>query len=199
MYALVGVMIATGIGDRLASAPRHLRTAQQRRLPKPPVDAVTVGIVRDPSNVGLAHCKTRPAEVWPLGRAVGTRNMSGGDAVDPSRGPTGKTHRHLQEREAFVEIDCEFDIDAWLALAKADGPSHAGVAQPRVHANPSAEWTAFLHLPATAAKPRLDRLVPAIGMKGPCIRAVMTKMQPDAATTEHVHASKRDPGDAAGA
>ena len=58
-------------------------------------------------------------------------------------GRLGKAHRHLQKREALVEIDDEVDLDARLALVEADGPGHARVAQPRVHANPSAEAGRF--------------------------------------------------------
>ncbi len=95
-------------------------------------------------------------------------------------------HRHLQEREALVEVDGELEVDARLAPAEADGPGTRELrSRPSMRA-PTAQRAGLLDLPVAAAEPRLDRLVPAVGVEGPGVGGVVAQVQADAAATENV-------------
>ena len=175
--ALVGVLVAAGIGAGVAAAPGHARAAQQRRLPDRAVHAVAVAVAGDHAEVEAADPEPGPAEERPLaGRRLAV-DLAVGDAVGPALGRRGQHHRHLQERVALVEVHLEIQVQRRLAAAEADGQADAGAAEPAVEPGAHPQRAGFLDPPVRARQRRRHRLLPAVGVEGPGVGAVLAQMQ----------------------
>ena len=62
--------------------------------------------------VKLAQAEPRPAEKRPFAARCPTVDMGAGNTVGPARRYGGQIGRHLQQAEAFVEIDLQFHVHA---------------------------------------------------------------------------------------
>ena len=90
--------------------------------------------------------------------------MGAGDAVGPARRHGGQIDRHLQQAEAFVEIDLQIDVHARLAAVETDRPLDPGVAETAIE--PGADASGPVSSTRQTPPPASPRPAPPSGRCG---------------------------------